>query len=72
MGIVKVDTLGFSCTAVPHALLCTIQSSKMKVLETQYTSRVSDITCKQPVISVLDSPDSMKNREEKFWIKNIL
>lgn len=75
MGIVsleKVDTLGFSCTAVPHALHCTIQPSKIEVLQTPYAERISDLTCKQPVISVLNSPDSMKSREEKFWIKTIL
>lgn len=74
MGIVslaKADTLGFSCTAVPHALHCTIQSSKIKVLETPYTERIPDFTCKQPVISVLNGPDTMKSREEKFWVKTI-
>lgn len=40
MGIVsleKTNTLGFSSTAVPDTLHCTIESSKIKVLETQYT-----------------------------------
>lgn len=72
VGLENVEALGFSCTAVPHALHCAIQSSKIKMWETQYTERVSDLTCKQPVITVLNGPGSMKSRKEKFWIKTIL
>jgi len=71
MGIVSlenVDILGFSYTVVPDVLHCTIQSSKTKLFKNEHSQRVSDMTCKQPVTLVLNSPKTMKSRQQKFCI----